>query len=483
MKFFPLVFLFLVFAGVRSFAQNLGMDTIRNQYLPFVGCVPLEKLNPDEKFVVRDVLVMGNRTTKLKVILREIPFLTGGTYTLQNLASLFQLAQNQLMNTTLFHEVQIYVCKLDNEHLDITVYVRERWYIFPVLYFKPVDRNINQWIGEEGADLSRVNYGIKLLYNNVWGLNDRLRLWLIAGYATQVDFAYFKPYISKDLKWGFNAQLSLGKTREIVSRTENNKQVFFKSDNPLRNYFSVKGEIVYRPKIFTRHRFGVGYTSEKVSDAVLADNPNFFGKDRKFIHIPEISYVQTYYNLDYIPYAQQGFAYELEFSKKGFNRLTNTWELATKATKYLPLNKNWFVTLNAAGSIRLPFKQPYYFQKMMGYGNLQLQGYEFYVVDGVAALAGKASLTRKLFATQLKFKKGGKLIPPTIPFKFYGKIFGNTGYVHSENRGTNLLANKVLLSGGIGLDIVSFYDFTFRIEWAFNHLGENGLSLRRNSIF
>jgi hypothetical protein len=60
----------------------------------------------------------------------------------------------------------------------------------PVPYIKVVDRNINQWIVEQNAKLDRINYGLKLLYNNVSGRNDKLNLYLINGYTKQISLSY-----------------------------------------------------------------------------------------------------------------------------------------------------------------------------------------------------------------------------------------------------------------------------------------------------
>ena len=51
-------------------------------------------------------------------------------------------------------------------------------------------------------------------------------------------------------------------------------------------------------------------------------------------------------------------------------------------------------------TIKLPFKQPYFNQQMLGYGDVFLQGYEYYVVDGVAGGYLKAAVTRELFKFQ-----------------------------------------------------------------------------------
>jgi hypothetical protein len=35
----------------------------------------------------------------------------------------------------------------------------------------------------------------------------------------------------------------------------------------------------------------------------------------------------------------------------------------------------------------------------------------------------------------------------------------------------------MLYSGGLGIDILTLYDFTLKLEWSFNQIGQNGLYL------
>ena len=120
---------------------------------------------------------------------------------------------------------------------------------------------------------------------------------------------------------------------------------------------------------------------------------------------------------------------------------------------------------------------------MLGYSDVYLQGYEYYVIDGVVAGYLKAALNRKLFNFSIRLPVVRKLTPQRIPVSFYGKIYGNAGYVYNKNPGENTLTNKMLYSGGIGIDVLTMYDFTLKLEWSFNQLGQNGLFLHRKSIF
>ncbi|MFZ9877025.1 MAG: hypothetical protein ACO3EG_00470, partial [Chitinophagaceae bacterium] len=59
----------------------------------------------------------------------------------------------------------------------------------------------------------------------------------------------------------------------------------------------------------------------------------------------------------------------------------------------------------------------------------------------------------------------------------------NAGYVYSPTTLNNQLQNRFLQASGIGIDLLSLYDLTIRIEYSFNNLGQNGLFLHRTSNF
>ncbi|HYM94784.1 MAG TPA: POTRA domain-containing protein, partial [Chitinophagaceae bacterium] len=137
-------------------------------------------------FIVRNIFISGNRKTRPDIILRELPFKTGDQFLLQDIVKKFEEARQQLMNTTLFHEVIVSLKSFEGYNVDILIQVKERWYIFPIPYFRPVDRNFNQWLVEQKGSLERVDYGLKMFYNNITGRNDKLKAWLIGGYNHQI---------------------------------------------------------------------------------------------------------------------------------------------------------------------------------------------------------------------------------------------------------------------------------------------------------
>src|SRR5678816_3005219 len=182
-------------------------------------------------FIIRNIIIVGNRKTNPSVILREIPFKEGDHFQLQQLVTKFEDARRQLMNTALFHEVVVALKSFEGYNVDVLVEVKERWYIFPVPYFKVVDRNFNQWIVEHKASMDRVNYGVKLMYNNVTGYNDKLNIWFMSGYTRQISMNYDRLYFDNRMKWGAKFGFEKRKNREVNYNTINNKEVFLKDTN------------------------------------------------------------------------------------------------------------------------------------------------------------------------------------------------------------------------------------------------------------
>ena len=55
--------------------------------------------------------------------------------------------------------------------------------------------------------------------------------------------------------------------------------------------------------------------------------------------------------------------------------------------------------------------------------------------------------------------------------------------MYNPTPGLNTLNNKMLFSGGIGIDIVTIYDVSIKLEWSFNQIGQNGLYLHKKNNF
>jgi hypothetical protein len=191
----------------------------------------------------------------------------------------------------------------------------------------------------------------------------------------------------------------------------------------------------------------------------------------------------NYTDVDYNPYPLKGYIVELYLAKRGLNNVINMWLLSAKASGSWEIAKKTYFGAKLAGAIKVPFNQPYFNQRLLGYGDFFMQGYEYYVIDGVAGGYAKASLTREFLNLGFRVKRKKDVIPYQIPFRAYAKTFVNAGYAYHPTPETNTLNNRMLYSWGVGIDIITHYDFTLKFEWSFNVLGENGLYLHRKTIF
>jgi len=436
-------------------------------------------------FVIHDITISGNSKTKAPIILRELPFQINEEYPLSTIVQQFKKARKQLMNTGLFRDVVVSLENLDGYDVYVKVEVQEKWYIWPKAFIRPVDKSFGEWWSEKDRNMDRINYGVRLSHNNVTGHNDKLRISVMNGYTRQISLQYFGLWLDNELKWSTNAGVSYGQNREVNYMTLRNKQVPVKSNNDfLHSNIGGFFQLNYRPAIKTTHTFGVGYSYENIADTVLKLNPAFSADDN-IVQYPELFYKLAYFDVDFNRYPTKGFLGELSLKRKGLGikSSVNLWELTAKASQSWPLSNKYFFNLKGLGMIKLPFVQPYTGKQFIGYEGRYLQGYEYYVIDGVAGGYAKASLSRLILNTHISIPSQRFKCLNNIPIKLYAKTFVNSGYIYNTVAGENKLTNTFLYSGGIGLDLISFNDFVIKIEWSFNRLGENGLYLHQSNDF
>ena len=164
---------------------------------------------------------------------------------LESLSKDLEIAKQQLVNTSLFLDVSVYIENRYDQFVFITVYVKERWYIFPLPYFKYIDPNFNTWWVTYNHSLKRTNYGVKFLHNNISGRNDKFTAWLITGYSQQIALKYERPFFDKQLKNGYSLYTSYSNQRELNYGTDSSKQQFFRPDSLffVRRAVKARGEL------------------------------------------------------------------------------------------------------------------------------------------------------------------------------------------------------------------------------------------------
>lgn len=443
------------------------------------------------KLFVKDIIIKGNKKTKEYIILREIQFKKGDSIPVAAINKELELTKSLVYNTTLFSEIKVEYVVSGAYDIIVIVDVRERWYIYPVPQFKIVDRNINEWIKTYDASLKRVNYGLKFVHYNLSGRRDQLRLYFLNGFSRDFSFSYNAPYSNKALSEGFVVGAGYSQKKEIAYKTTFTDSLRFYTSDSLRSKFV--GSSLYinagysmRRGFFNRHFFNVSYSKLTVSDSILLpkNNPNYFNNGKASANVIELNYAWQYTNVNNVLYATKGKTAFVALSKKGlgFTGGINAFTVEAGLNRYFDLGKKWYSSIQLNGKLRLPFYQAYINQRGLGYGDNYLRGQEYLVIDGVATALARSTLKKKLaeFRLKLPFKMRSLSY---IPFTFFGKVYGDLGYAYNKPQFVSELNNKLLYTGGIGIDILTFYDLNLRFEYSFNQLGQKGLFLHTQGGF
>ncbi len=484
MRFYGYIILisFLLLISVKTIAQD-GGNNLLQQALADTSLT---------NYIVADIRVFGYKKTKDYIIEREIPFKTGERIPRTELQEKLTLCRQQLMNTSLFVDVEVSVVKKEADLIFISVKVKERWYLFPLPYFKLIDRNLNQWWVEQRRSLERVNYGLKFKQDNVSGRNDQLNIWVIHGYTQQLSFRYQNPFLDKSLRHGMNIGIAYSRNREMNFNTDTafrdgtiqyNRQKFIKTeDRFLTRNFHADLSYSYRPAIKTRHNFRISYTDKLVADTVIKRNPNYFNNGSNTARYLDLSYLIQHFNVDYIPYPLKGFMGDASFYKRGWGKQNNIWEVSARGDFVNKVLPKTYLHLQAAGNIRLPFDQPFYSSGLFGSSDFYLRGLEYYVINGVAGGFGRATIKNEIISFNYRNPISSKT-HDKIPFRIFAKVYGDGGYAYDKNPGTSLLNNKMLYTYGAGIDVVTFYDLVLKFEYSFNQLGQSGFFFHTKSDF
>lgn len=478
----PVKHCLLFFYGLFCFGAVSAQQADVGETLLYSSREEIPLTQPDVLFTVKDIRIEGNKRTRNSAIYRELSFAAGQEMALNKLADELSESRKRLMNTGMFLDVTVTLNSLRGYEAYVKIELRERWYIYPMPFLKMVDRNFGQWMRDKDMDFRRVNYGVKFSHKNATGRNDRASLNFTNGYTKAISFSYQNLFLDKKMKWSASMGAALGQNKEINYKTEGNKQLSFKDEDFVYSYFNTFAEVRYRPAIYTTHRFGFRYSSLTVDDTIMSINPSYSFNHRK-VRQPELYYNIDYFNVDFIPYPTKGLIVNASISKRGLQRPLNMWQLQVKTAASWPITPKSFFNLRSSGMLKLPFKQPDLNKAMIGFNDMYLQGYEYFVIDGVAGAYSKATFARQLFSTDIGIKSERFRRLNHIPFKAYAKVYGNMGYVYNPRPGNNPLANQMLFSGGVGLDIITFYDFIIKLEWSFNQIGQNGLNLHRRDYF
>lgn len=476
-----LVFVLIICSlHILSFAQK---DDSAEPPLPEVTSAP----SVPGWLHLRNIVVTGNKKTKVYIIKREMAIKPGDSILIVSLTKRLQEIKENIYNTTLFVTVKVEPILINAFECDIIVSVKERFYIFPLPQFQLADRSFDEWLGKYKGSLSRVNYGVKFVHYNVSGRKDQLRLNVINGYTRNISASYNAPYTNPRLTEGFYVEGGFSQNKEMVYKTNyDNSLAYFKNGGFVRDYWYINGGYTIRKAIKKTQIISVGYSNIKLADSIISNhyNPRYFNRNSASQDYIDLSYTIKYTDVNNILYPLEGVSGYITFLKRGFGLSggINMFAMQGEYDRFIALGKKWFTSAQFTGNIKLPFKQAFINQRGLGANGLFLRGLDYYTIDGVAFAMAKFNIKKEILnftiPTFFKSKTYNK-----IPFKFYAKAFTDFGYVYATEKAVSNLSNKLLSTAGFGLDILTLYDLHLRLDYSLNQLGQKKLAVNNRSGF
>lgn len=436
----------------------------------------------DPFVVISSIRIEGAKKTQPRLILRELDFARGDTLPGAQVKEILLRNRNKIFNTDLFVTVDLALHPGHDGQIELIIQVTERWYIFPMLIFELADRNFNEWWVDRNRDLRRTQYGVRVAHKNFRGRGEVLRATAQFGFTKRFELGYNIRYLDRAQKSGLGFVFSYSDNRSVAYRTEYNKLVFFDHYELARNRFYTGVTYSHRPRFYGFHRLNARFHYNTIADTIARLNPEYFLDGRTVQRYATLSYQYTWDRRDIVAYPLKGHFFSADISQSGFTRGEDIHQTAAGAyfSFYQPLGKKFYWSIGLRGRMVTPGRQPYPNYRGIGYGFDHLRGYEYYVVDGQHFALAKFTVKRELFSVEQRLPVPFGLSQfQTLPIAVYLTAYSDAGYVYAPIRysETNQLDNRLLYGGGAGIDIVTFYNVVFRINYSVNRRGDRGFFL------
>ena len=473
------IFILTFTISTCGIATNIQAVQLNSLPIDTVASATLRDSSEMRYVRIDKIFIIGNKLTRPQIILRELDVSEGDIFYLPDLRDILRQDKNKLINTRLFNAVDIHVLEVDKYLVDLIIEVKERWYTFPIPIFSLADRNFNDWIENHDAKLDRVNYGLRFYQYNVRGRNERLRGIAQFGFTKKFELSYSIPYINQAQKNGLTVFGGYSENKNLPYKTVDHKLVFIDSEKVMKESVTAGLTFSRRSSFYNTQLFSVSYNATAIADTVAILNPAYLldgNTEQKYL---ELQYSFRRDRRDIQTYPLKGYYLMLEATKLGLGVFSDIDQTELKATysEYIDLGKLFYLSTSLTGKTSFPRRQPYFNYEGLGYGKDYLRGYELYVIDGQHYLINKVSLKRRILDNAINLDGFMPLDQfKTIPISIYLKVFFDSGVVSNDafQADNSLFTNKYIYGGGLGLDIVSFYDTVIRLEYSINKRKESG---------
>jgi outer membrane protein assembly factor BamA len=447
--------------------------------------VSTTSLAQENRLIINDIQISGNRRTREDIILRELTFRKGDTIPRSYLEFNINRSRQNILNTSLFNYVTISLDSNSAGSTDVIISVEERWYIWPAVIYKYEDRNFSAWL--KAKDLSKSKYGFSLEKINCFGRKENLKISFFFGYATQFRISYKNIALDHDRRHFIGADAEISKQDEMIFNTRNNEPVTFKSYNyPVFEQRKYTLNYTFRPYLNDLHNLYLNYYQYKVADTIIKLNPEYLGNKNNNQECITFDYVYSKDKRDIRAYPLRGSFFEVNvgqtfsmpFTKSSFRSTV----IIPNYYKYVEISNRFYYAANVSLKLSYNTANSYFYSKSLGY-TYNLHGFEYNTIEGqhfilfrnlIKFAVLKPRISEITFIPLPKFNK--------IHYAVYLNVFTDCGYVANKYKTTdNNYSNTLISSIGAGVDLVTYYDKTFRAEYSINSFGITGFYFHLNA--
>ncbi len=439
------------------------------------------------KICIKSIDIVGHKKTRTALIQNELSIAVGDSIPLAELMPQLEANKRFLINTFLFNYIDIKVAKWEERDVHLLIVLKESWYIFPLPQFELADRNFNVWWTRHNRDLRRANIGLWLIWRNMTGYNDLLKVIVQFGYTRKFELDYTLPPMGRKRKFGFNVNALYSDNKELAYNTIHNKLVFHNDFNsPELQFQRIRGRLrgYYRRTLYETQRLELGFLQLSVGDSILALNPDFFLDGKQTQRSFNLKYTYTLDRRDIRAYPLNGYYFRGTLTKNGLGIFQdiNQFQVTAHFGHFMSIGKRLTVSTEIKGQFSLVrSKIPYYNNRALGYMDDYVRGYQYYVINGQDYFLWRTDINVKVLDFTIPlFKKIPFSYLQSLPIKIHVRYHLDFGYVWDQYYAqANQLSNTDLMGTGLGIDLIFYaYNIIVQFEYTFNKNGEKGLYLR-----
>lgn len=438
---------------MKNGRQRWPLGIILLAALSGVPGLSIAQTPPDSVITVKQIILLGNETTKDDVILREMALKPGTVFDTAALAD----DQNKIYSLELFNRVEC-TYSLEDRQATIVVTVSERWYIFPVPIF-----------GFKYRDIKKPYYGAALVHQNFRGRNEKILASAVFGYDGWLSLAYQTPKLTEEGDIFFRGALSTSKVRNLnVADAEYDQRIVSGSVSVGKRY-----------GLFTLASLTAGYDQWSISDPSPGRTVSASGTDR-FI---TLAAGFLFDRRDIKEYPTEGVYAAFSVAKFGFGESdVNLTRFRVDMRNYALLGEGISLGARVMGTLLGGGVSPSYLHAYFGYDE-RIRGYFSEVLEGDNLVTANVELRLPILKPRYHTISLKNLPPEFSVWRYglYAGIFADTGTIWY--RGSPFTNLQWYTGYGAGLHFLLPYSLVIRTEYGFNQQGRGQFVLDFGASF